>query len=779
MLIRKSKKFPGITLINIFGLSAGIAVFVLIAMWINYETGYDKDFEGGDNVYRLSFGNSTFLTAGEGPFFAENCIEIEKVTRFRTEGNVLISYQDESYQARSVRFADSTVFDLFPYELILGDSREALSVPGTLVLTESIAKKLFGEESPLGKAITINGVFEAVVTGVIKDVDHTFLPIDVLASFVTLGALSGEPDFLESLRTSQFQTYFLLHDNIDIKKLEEKIDRLNVELFDIAAENHVNNVELVNMRDLYFHHAHGPRENHGNRKVVIIFLAISILTLAIACINFINLTIARSSDSATETGIRKVNGASKYQLFIRILTESLILCFVSSILSLTLIQLFLPTFSDLLGVTLSLNEYLSLKYIACYFGLTILTGLIAGIYPALRLSAFNPMFYLKKGTVSGSSRSLFRTSLVIFQFTISTVLVVSVLIVARQLSYIRNFDHGFRKENVIMLGLVGDLDNRSEAFIERLRAIPGVEGISSSGSIFGSVNREGFFYRDEPYVTQFFTVLPGFTGTMGIELLAGRDFSFERPADRLNTCLLNESALRLLEIPVTEAVGTVLTRRDWYITTIPSERLEVIGVVKDFNFASLRDSVPPVLLCWGQWFGEVEVRINPVNSVETLKQVESVWKEFLPSFPFEYRYIDDFFNSMYDSDRRLGKVLLYFSLLAILIASFGLLGLTAFIIQGRTKEIGLRKVHGASRSDVIREISAGFMKWVAISLLIGTPVSVAIMNRWLAGFAYRTGIDWWIFAVSTSILLVISYLTILYYTLKISGTNPVESIKYE
>lgn len=779
LLMRKSKKHAGITLINIFGLSAGIAVFILISMWIRYERGYDSFQTRADNVYRLSFGNSTYLTAGEGPYFEENSVEIEKVCRFQRVGKSLLGVNNETFQAQNVWFADSTVFDLFSFELILGNKDEALRAPFTMVISESISKKLFGDESPLGKPVMVDGAFEVIVTGVMKDVDHTFMPVDVIGSFVTLGQVNSAPDFLNSLRTNQFQTYFLLKDNIDIHALEEKIDNLNITLFDIEPGTEVDRAELVSLSELYFHPVHGPAENHGNSRIVMIFLAISILTITIACINFINLTIARSSDVATETGIRKVNGATQAQLFARFIVESLILCLVSSIMALTIIQLSLPGFSNLIGVSLTLSDYLSAKYIVSYFAMVIAIGLAAGLYPALLLSAYSPIHYLKSTVKREGSRSWFRTTLVIFQFTISTILIVSVMIVSKQLSFIRNYDHGFDKDNVVMIYASSDLGDRRDAFMERLRKIPGVKGVTMAGGAFSGTNFESLYYLDKPFLMQFFTVLPGFVETMGIDLLEGRDFSYDRPADRINTCILNEKALELLEIPVDKAVGTILTRRDWYITTLPSKRIEVIGVVKDFNYRSLRDSITPVLICWGDWYGEMEVKIGELNSQETLTQMEAVWQEFLPAFPFEYRFMDDYFEARYNNEKRLSQVLIYFSVLAILIASFGLLGLTAFMIQARTKEIGLRKVHGATRIDVIRKVSAGFMKWVAVALLIGTPVSVLIMRQWLAGFAYRTGLDWWIFAVAWLLLLIISFVTILYHTLKISATNPVDSIRHE
>lgn len=777
-LVRKSRKQTGIFLINILGLSVGIAVFVLILTWIDYETGYDKSEKSG-NVYRLIFGENTYLTAGEGPYFAENCFEIEKVARFKTVGDNYFSFDNNQCKIENLRFADSTVFDIFPYELILGDREKALATPGTVVITESISEILFGKENPLGRSVLVNGEFEIVVTGLMKDTEHTFNPTDVLASFVTLGLLSEEPDFLESLETSQFQTYFLLKENIDISSLTQKIDKLNMGLFSIDEKNYNNRAELVKLSDIYFHSADGPRENHGNYTLVMIFLAVSVLTLLIACINFINLTVAKLNEEAVEAGIRKVNGASPSRLLYSSLFESIILALISSVIALVLIQISLPVFSNLVGVRLSLNEYLHLKYFLAYAGFGIILGFLAGIFPAKILSSFSPLIYIRKLSKDDKPRSGFRTGLVIFQFTISVVLVISVFVVSKQLSYVRKYDLGFDKENLIKVRMSDNLPERTEVFRERLLSVPGVIDVTYSGSTFDGVNREVFYFNDKQFLTQFFTVEPGFIDALGIEVISGRGFSYDRPSDRLNTCMLNEAAAELLGIEPSEAPGQIITRRDWYITTLPTERVEIIGVIRDFHFTSLRNEVPPVLLCWGNWFGDYNIRISSTDQADIIGRIEKIWNEFNPAIPFEYRFMDEFIDSQYSKDKRMGNILMTFAVLAVLIASFGLLGLSALSIMYRTREIGIKKVFGASREIIIREVSLDFLKWIALSLLIGTPISVYIMRIWLSGFAYRTNVNAWLIFLAWILLLLVSLITILYHTLKISGTNPADSIRQQ
>ena len=777
-LLRKFRKNTAILILNIAGLTAGLTVFLLISMWITYELGYDE-FEGNENVYRLSFGTSTYLTAGEGPFFAENCIEIKNIVRFKTFGSVQFEYKGKTCKANNMRLADSTVFDIFPYELIQGDKKEALVAPGRVVLSETISNTLFGNEDPVGKAIKVDGGFEVIVTGVMKDIDHTFNPVDALGSFVTLRLINEEPDILESLRTSQYQTYFLLENNVNIESLREKIHRLNIQLFEIEDQNIDNSVELVKLKDLYFHPVHGPRENHGNRTLVIIFLAVSFLTLLIACINFINLSIAKSSDSALEVGIRKVSGATRSRLFNIFLLESVIVVIFSGLLTLLLLVLLLPGFGNLVGVDFRIINYITLLNILAFIGLLLFIGCLAGIIPAGRLSAFSPLVYLRKMTREGKPSNIFRTILVVFQFTVSAILILSVLVVSKQMSYVKNYDLGFNQEDVLRVYFSGNIGEQKQLFRERLLDIPGVIDCSYSGAAIGGTNFEVFYYEDQRYLTQFLTVDPDFIKTMEIDILSGRSFSYERPADRLNTCILNESAIELIGLDIQDAPGKIINRRGWYLTTIPSEQLEIIGVVKDFNISSLRDSIPPYLICWGNWYNVFNIRINTANQNQILRSIETVWTEMNPDLPFEYRYMEEQIRDQYSNEERLTRILIYFSILAVVIACFGLLGLTAITVQSRTREIGIKKVHGAYRSNIVGEITVSFLKWIALALVIGTPVSVWLMGRWLSGFAYRTGIGIGIVLLGWTILMVISLLTVLYHTIKISDTNPAESVKYE
>lgn len=777
-VIRQSKKSRGILLINITGLSVGIAVFIMIYVWISYQAGYDR-YPGSENVYRLSFGTSSYLTAGEGPYFAENCVEIEKVARVKYFGQTHLSYGNNKYRVSDLRLADSTVFDIFPYELIQGNSHTALVAPGSVVLSRSVADRLFGDEDPLGKMIKINSSMEAVVTGVMKDPVHTFQRVEVLGSFVTLRLINSEPDILESLRSNQYQTYFRLAPNVDPVQLRNKIHKLNSELFSLDNPDPVESVELVNIRDLYFHPVQGPGELHGSRTLVLVFLAISLLTLLIACINFVNLSVARSIDASVEAGIRKINGASGRRLFKAFIFESLILTTGAGLLAIALSILLIPYFSDLVGTGLNLFDFITPLNILLYILLVAVIGIASGIVPAARFSSSDPLVCIRKMSESGRPSNSLRKSLVVFQYTVSAILIISVLVVMKQMKFIKNYNLGFNKENLLRVSLEGEIRDRMELFRERVLTISGVSDLAYSGSAFGSTNYEVFYYEDERYVTRFLTVDPGFFETMDIDLVSGRGFSYDRPSDRLNTCILNEEAARLIGIDPAEAPGKIINRKNWYLTTIPTEELEIIGISSDFNITSLRDSIPPYLICWGNWLGSANIRINTQNQAETIEKISGIWSELNPDVPFVYSFMEEQIEGQYSREERLGAVLVMFAIIAIIIASLGLLGLSSLTVQSRTKEIGIRKVHGAGRLSIMGEICKAFISWVIIALVIATPVAVIVMGRWLSDFAYHTSVSAGLVVLGWSALILISLATVLYHTLKISDTNPAETMRYE
>ncbi len=775
---RKSKRNTGFTLINIFGLSVGIAVFILIILWVQNEFSYDKYNKNIDNICRIEIGGSVYMVSAIGPAFKNEFPEIEKFVRFSGMGSTLLTYDKESILAKNTFLADSTLFDIFTYEFLYGEPKEALVTPFSIVLTETTAHTLFGYINPVGKAVKIDNRFEATVTGVIKDVSRTHMPVDAIASFVTLGKVMPQSDYLYSFGTTQFPTYFLISEGVDIENLTERMTKFTGDLYvkhGGTAEGNEN--ELVPLKDIYFHEVHFPSHLHGNLKFVHVFLLVSILTLVIACINFINLTIAKSSTVVREVGVKKVFGASQKQLFMQFLFESIILCFISSLLAILIIRIILPEFNHLTGGHIALDYYLTASYIIAYFLIVTLIGFLAGIYPAIRLSSFNPIQYLRRFGGRGVSRSPFRTILVIFQFTISIILILSVFVVIRQISFMKKYKTGFNTENIILLRMDGDINGKREAFKNEIMSIPDIQEIAFTSAPPGTVNNyEGFSYQGVETGFPVFTVDPSFLPMLGVKITEGRNFDWQRPNDRLGVCILNREAVEFFGME--NPVGSFL-KHQYYLTTIPKNDIEVIGVIDDYHYVSPKDSIGPALFCFGNWYNTVCIKINPENMPKALQQIEGVWNKFAPGFPFEYQYLDEFYGRQFQGESTLSRILVYFAFVAILIACLGLLGLSSFLAQEKTREIGIRKVSGATSALIIKLLSANFLKWVVVAIIIGSPVAVITMNKWLMNFAYHTSVSWWLIVLAAIILLSVSLVTIIFHIVRVSRTNPVNALKYE
>jgi putative ABC transport system permease protein len=464
-------------------------------------------------------------------------------------------------------------------------------------------------------------------------------------------------------------------------------------------------------------------------------------------------------------------------LFSQFLFESVILCLISSLFAVTIIQIIIPIFNQLTGGNLSLNNYLTPLYILSYFLIATGIGLLAGIYPAIKLSSFNPIQYFRKFGGQGISRSRFRTGLVIFQFTISIILMISVFVVIRQLNYMKDFPTGFNTENIIVFGMDGEIANKRDVFKNEIMTIPRIKEVAFSSAAPGETNNfEGFGYQGVSEGFPVFTVDPSFLPLIGVKISEGRNFSWERPNDRYGVCILNREAVKLFKIE--EPIGKFL-KHEYYLTTIPKKDIEIIGVIDDYHYLSPKDSVGPALFCFGDWYNTVSLKVNNGNLTETLKQVETVWNKYAPGFPFRYRFLNESYERQYRTEVTLSKILVFFAFIAVLIACLGLLGLTSFLAQEKTKEIGIRKVFGATSGLIIRLLSANFLRWVVIAIIIGSPFSIYTMNKWLINFAYHTSIIWWLIVLAASILLSISLATIIFHIVRVSKTNPVNALKYE
>jgi len=777
----------GYSLINFIGLSIGITLFILINLFVVNEYSFDKFNENYDRIYRFEQGDaeSVLLPSAMGLDAQEWYPEIEKVVRFKSWGSQIFHYETTTFKIPNVMLADSSFFDVFTTKFVKGDPETAFEVANSIILTERIAKIFFGNNDPINQIIKTTSGYELVVKGVIEEFPNFHIQIDALIPFNILGVLHGK-EHLRSYGTWQFQTYFLLPPSFDNKNLETKLEGEFAKKFaQYLDEGETVDLTLRPLKDVYFANHTGADFGviHGNENNVKLFFAIGIFIIFIACINFINLTTAKASSRATEVGIRKVHGGYKRQLIFQFLSESILITFISFLIAVTLVQVLLPFYNNLIQKELSFIDIANpWFFIASIIGILII-GIIAGIYPSFYLTAFNPVSVLKGEKTKGKSAAAFRKILIVFQFTISVALIISTITVQKQLNYLKNKNTGFTKENILTIRLNSNIKAQKEAFKQRLLGYPEITDISySGGSITSFRNTESFDFNSDGESTslQVHIIDPAYIDLYDIELIEGRNFSFDNQSDYQQKIILNEEAVKKSGLKLGEVAGTIFHRDGWYITALPSKECEVIGVFKNFHYRSLHETIGAQSLVWNEmWLGAINIKIQPENTPETIKLIEKVFKEFSNDIQFEYTFVDEEIDNLYKSDTRLGKFFRYFAVIAIIIAMLGLFGLAAFIAESRIKEIGIRKALGSSVSQIVFMISKEFVKWVLVANLVAIPIAYYGMNKWLQTFAFKIKITPEIFLLSAIISLFIALITVFYQSLKAARSNPSDSLRYE
>jgi putative ABC transport system permease protein len=785
--IRNIVKHKGCSFINILGLSVGMACFLLIMLFVQHELSIDRHHENSERIYRIQGENGRQISTAPavGKWIAENIIEAEKVVRFKFRHDYLVKYRpnndptrERTIVVRDFGWSDPTVFDVFSFPPITGDPGTALDDPFALVLTESVAQRLFGSENPIGKTLEINNRFEYHVTAVIEDLKRTHLRFDVLAPFENLGKIIGQSE-LDSFESWNLATFVLLPTNQDTAVVAGKItdlfhDRLK-ELWNVDFV-----FDLFPLEDIFFS-AGSSFRNHGSRPLVFVFMAVAVFILLIACVNFLNLSTARASLRTKEVGIKKVVGSTRKSLIIQFLGESVLFSLISFVAAVGLVSLFLPEFNRLMQRSLSMDYFYNPLILLVFIAGAVLVGILAGIYPAFYLSAFQPVSVLKGERTKGIRSGIFRKVLISFQFTVSIILIIATLVVLKQIQYIRNKDLGFQKEHIVYMEIPRNKDIRDnkQAFKNRLMQHPLIHNVTYSQGRPGIVyNWEGFEYKGERNGYAIFTVDPDYVDVYGLEILTGRNFSREMLTDPYRTCLLNETAVRQLGLE--KPVGTILRHDDLGGSSFPVKDVEVIGVVRDFHYQALQYEIQPMMFGWNDpWLWMISVKIAAERVPETLAYIEKTWKEFSPGFPFDFHFIDELVDSQYKNEERLAKTIGYFAALGIFIACLGLFALASFLAEQRTKEIGVRKVLGASVGGILMLQSKEFAKWVVAGNVVAWPLAYYAMNKWLADFAYRTDIGVWPFITAAVLALSIALLTVGYQSIKAATANPVDSLRYE
>jgi len=798
---RNVMRQKGYSFINIAGLATGLAAFVLIVLFIQSERSYDEMHVHVNDIYRVQLAaevaDQSILTASSPAImatqFLETFPEIVAATRLnKFSSQALMTIDNEPYYEKGVFEADSSVFDLFTFPFVEGDPAVALNRPGTMVITETIAKKYFGDASALGRTVRYDNRTDYVVTGVMKDIpfNSAFRP-NILLTFLSNRHINDE-----IWLNNSFYTYLRLKEGNKPEELLAKfpdflrtyvgpqIEKYMGQTYDQALQSGMKyEWKLEPMAGIYLHSKSDEQVGKaGDIRYLYILGAIAVFVLAIACVNFTNLSTARATGRAREVGIRKTMGSDRGQLIRQFLGESISMSMISMVIAFGLVLLILPYFSSLADANLSVAPWLFGALIA----IALTTGLVAGLYPALVLSSFNPAVVLKGSFARSKQGTRVRSVLVVFQFSISIMLLVGTGVVYKQLDFMKSKDVGFDKEQIVVLPLETANGMRTfETFRNRVLTNPSVVDAAAAGLIPGPDhihNNTGFrtesMAQDEFFMAAQGEVTNDYVETLGLRMVAGRDFDANFRTDS-TAFIINEAAAKQMGLTAEEAVGKKLAR----LGGNPDDTdrwATVIGVVEDANFVSLHSPVQPMVI--GRWVENqsyVPIRIRPENVEATLAFLEEAWTAWEPGYPFRYFFMEDDYQTFYEQEQRLGSIYTYFTVLAILIACLGLFGLASFVTTQRTKEIGVRKIMGASVPSIVVLLSKEFTVLVLFSCAVGFPVAWFAMSKWLQDFAYATTIGWGIFAIAGISALLIAWLTVSYQAIRAATCNPVEALRYE
>jgi putative ABC transport system permease protein len=801
--IRNLWKNKTFSFINIAGLAIGLCCFLLIALYVLDELSFDKYNANADRIYRINsdirFGGADLhmpVTSDMmGQLLKKDYPQVEQYTRLYTfNGDKLIKKGNDYINEQHVGHADSTFFDVFTLPAIEGDTRTALNEPNTVVITESMAKKYFSSTQALGKNLEVkdqkNPLYK--VTAVIKDIpENSHFHFDFLFSMKNVDYNWGQ------LTSHNFYTYIRLKKGTDPKAFEKNFDQYidKYVLPEAKQFMNINSMEefrkagnslVYTLMPLTQIHLHSDRSFElspsGNIQYVYIFSAVALFILIIACINFMNLTTARSANRAREVGIRKVLGTEKGQLVKQFLFESTTMVILALLIAIPAVWLVLPLFNDMAAKKMTTGSLFTPYILPLLIALPFVVGLIAGSYPAFFLSAFRPIEVLKGKLKLGSKSGILRSVLVVFQFWASIILIIGTVVVYRQLHYIQTRNLGFNKDQVLIVNGVGALNNNMVPFKNDVLQLPGV----SSGTLSGYLPVSNSYRSDNTWSTEaVMTTKTGFDmqnwlidydylKTMGMQIIKGRNFSREFGSDS-TAMIINETTAKI--IGYKDPIGKQLFRSGDEQGHVRA--FTIIGVVRNFNFETLHHEVGPLAFMLSTGSGLASFKVNAANINQLVAQIQSKWRSLAPGLPFSYRFLDESFNEMYRAEQRVGKIALVFSVLAIFIACLGLFGLATFIAEQRTKEIGIRKVLGASVQGIVQMLSKDFMKLVAISFVIAAPMAWYFMHKWLQDFAFRINISWWIFAAAGLAALLIALVTVSFQAIRAAVSNPVKSLRTE
>lgn len=792
---RSLLKNKGFTAINIGGLALGLATTLLILFYVIDELSYDRFNEKANRIYRvneqLKLGENEVEYAVAMPPLAKTLMkdypDVENVVRIK-KASLTITKGNENIIENDAMFADPSLFDVFTMPLIYGDKATALTAPNNIVISKSAAKKYFGKDDVVGQTLTMPNYTTFKITGIIDD-----LPAQshFKANFII--AMAGWQDsFTTGWLLSNYNTYVLMREGADHKKLEaafpqmlrkysgEEIKKAVGMNYDQFEKNgSYFRLNLMPLTDIHLHsNMTGELDANGTAEYIYIFSAIAIFILVIACVNFMNLSTARSSNRAREVGVRKVLGSTRGFLIGQFLTESVLVTFIAAIIAFGIAVVALPAFNNIAAKSILIDGSALLWIVPALLISVLVIGCLAGIYPAFFLSAFNPVKVLKGQLASGFKGGKLRSALVVFQFAISIFLIVSTLVIYKQLKYIQNRDLGYNREQVLVIHDAFVLGKQAKTFKQEVKQLSGVAGVTLTSFLPTAYNRNtAVFCKDatkdpkKSIFPQTWRVDEDYIKTLGMQIIKGRSFSADMPTDS-GALIINETAAR--QLGLTNPLNKTLYNNNDF-----SRSYKIIGVVKDFNFDSMRQNITPLVMMLAYDSGNLSIRLKAANVPVLIDQIKNMWKELAPSRQFSYSFMNADFEASYRAEQRMGQISLIFTSLAIIIACLGLFGLSAYAAEQRTKEIGIRKVLGASITLIIKILTVDFIKLVLIATLIAAPLAWYVMHKWLQSFAYRTDMQWWLIVAAGIGATAIAFVVIGFQSFKAATTDPVKSLRSE
>jgi putative ABC transport system permease protein len=781
--LRNFRRNGFFTLINVLGLALGMAITILILEYVVQEVSFDRFHKNRENIYRViineekegAFTPSQYITAAVAPSLADEFPDVEHFVRFCNPQSAFLTYSDKNFEVDNLTYADSSFFDVFTFRLIKGDPKTALTDPYKIILTESTAKKVFGNDEAVGKVVRLNGRENLLVTGVMEDFPaNSYLNFGAMVSFSSLYLDTNL--YLDWNGGWNYVVFVLLHPGSNLERLKQHFPDFMEKNINYIYRQHgfILHLDLQPMVRIHlFSNKDYRLQEAGNLASIYIFSSIAFFIMLIACINFMNLTTARSFGRAREIGLRKVAGATRGSIILQFIFETLILSALAFIIAVILADSLQSGFNWIIGTDMSILGPSAGIMLAAMALLILLTGLIAGSYPAWFMSRFQPLVSIKGTMISGKGKSVLRNILVVFQFVTSLVLITLTLVIYTQIRFIMSQPMGFDRENVLIVPMVSDNAMKNyTAAMDAFREIPEVTGVGASSDIPGSgFTMNGYFPEGlkEPIMIHVLDIDENYLDVMGIPLVQGRGFDPGKESDQ-SAFLINQVLAKKLgwENPV----GKKIFRDGPH---------EVIGVVDDFHFASLHEAIQPLILTKQPWIGYnyLTVKVRKGDLPGVTKKLETAWLSVLPQEPFSSFTHEEYMKAAYEDDRILGKAVLWFSILAIFIACLGLLGLASYTYNQRRKEICIRKVLGAASSQVARSVTFSFLRLVLIAGVISVPLSWWLAHRWLGSFATKAFIGLWIYLIPVIFVAGLAWITIYFQVRRLANTNPSEVLKFE